>query len=322
VRATDARRDGAAVADLLEISFKDEGIDDNGQRMIRMLRSYGLLEALIMEGAPGFVWIEDGLLLGNASVQRNPTRRDTWIVGNVATHPAHRNRSIGAALMGAVVQFARVRGARGLALQVVEGNGPALHLYEKFGFRTVGAVTYYQRPSVRVQPVRNMSIASALSDGLTIRGARWADRANVWRAARENIPPDLTYAEAFDAGLYQLGLRWSLGNWFSGNPEQWWIAERAASASPQFVGAARARVNYDLAEHHVELLLSAEASARASAADGARLLARALKHFEIYTGKPLLATQSRPHEATHAALQDIGFQPLRTLLHMRLDLRS
>src|SRR5690242_21802845 len=102
VRAIDPWRDGAAVADLLEVSFKDEGIDDNGQRMIRMLRSYGPVEALIMEGAPGFVWIENGQLLGNASVQRNPIRRDTWIVGNVATHPAHRNRGIATALMSAV----------------------------------------------------------------------------------------------------------------------------------------------------------------------------------------------------------------------------
>ncbi|HEY3341696.1 MAG TPA: GNAT family N-acetyltransferase, partial [Anaerolineae bacterium] len=202
IRAIDAWRDGAAVADLLEISFREEGIDDNGQRMIRMLRSYGPLEALIMEGAPGFVWVEDGHVLGNASVQYNPTRRGTWIVGNVATHPAHRNRGIGSSLISAIIHFARQRHVKGLALQVVEGNMPAIHLYEKYGFQALGAVTYYQRQSVRVQPVWHE--VSGTSDVL-VRKASWSDRDNVWRAVGHNIPDELTYSDPFEPQMYQLG---------------------------------------------------------------------------------------------------------------------
>ena len=309
IRAIDAWRDGAVVADLLEISFREEGIDDNGQRMIHMLRSYGPLEALIMEGAPGFVWVEDGRVLGNASVQYNPARRGTWIIGNVATHPDYRNRGIGSALINTAVQFARARNARNLALQVMEGNAPAMHLYEKFGFQAQGAVTYYQRPSVRIQPIWH-DVSS--THAVTVRKASWADRDNVWRATCHNMPDELAYADPFDPRTYRLGMRWSLSNMLNGNRERWWVAESGG----QFMGALRTQVNFELSQHNVELMLPAYAAA----GHGIALLEEALKYFEIYVAKPLLATQSRPHLPSHEALQALGFKPTRTLIHMRLEL--
>jgi GNAT superfamily N-acetyltransferase len=337
VRAIDAWRDGAAVADLLETSFREEGIDDNGQRMIRMLRSYGPLEAIIMEGAPGFVWVEEGHVLGNASMQYNPAKRGTMIVGNVATHPDHRHRGIASALMNAILQYARGHGARTLALQVVEGNTPAVRLYEKLGFRPQGAVTYYQRPSVRMQPPWHdvSGVDAGVNAGtnaganvVTVRNAYWADRDAVWRAASDNIPEELTDSDPFDPRTYQLGLRWTLMNWFGGNREHWWVAETkavpgavpaagtAAGTASRFVGALRARANFEVSQHNVELLLTPQATAE----QGIALLERALKFFETYIPKPLLATQSRPHLPSHEALQATGFKPTRTLIHMRLEL--
>ena len=308
IRLIDAWRDGSSIADLLELSFRDEGIDESGLRMIRMLRYYGPFESLLMEGSPGFVWVEDGRVLGNVGIQRNPTRRDTWVVGNVATHPAHRNRGIASALLSAIIHYARIRNARTIALQVVEGNSPAQHLYEKHGFHSVGAVAYYRRPSVRAQPVwHDVSAASALA----VRRAGWADAENVWRATRLNVPDELSYAEPFDERMYHLGLRWSLTNFFSGSPERWLVGEVGA----RFAGAVRTRVNIESSEHHVELMLDAGADEGC----GIALLEPALKHFDIYVGRPLLATQSRPHEASHAVLQAMGFKPLRTLVHMLLD---
>ena len=307
IRAIDAWHDGPTVADLLETCFSDEGIDESGLRMIRMLRHYGPLESLIMEGAPGLVWSEDGQLVGNVSIQRNPTRRSTWVVGNVATHPAFRNRGIASALMEATIRFAKTRGARRIALQVMEGNAPAQHLYRKYGFRELGAVTYYRRPSVRNQPVwHDVSAAPP-----QVRTAGWSDSADVWRTTRFNIPDELTFAEPFDESAYRLGLRWTLTNFINGGLEQWLVAESGG----RFNGAVRTRANLELNEHHLELMLNAQAGEGV----GVALLERALKRFEMYSGKPLLATQARPHEPSHAALQAMGFKPLRTLVHMALD---
>ncbi len=317
VRAIDGWRDGPAIADLLELAFQDEGIDDNGQRMIHMLRRYGPLEAIIMEGTPGFVWVEGGQVLGNASVQYNPARRGTWIVGNVATHPAHRNQGIGSALISSVIRYARSRGARTLALQVVEGNTPAVRLYEKFGFQPLGAVTYYQRPPVRVQaPWHDLAASGAVSTGaVKVHTANWANREAVWHVARLNIPDDLTYSDPFDASTYRLGLRWSMTNWLGGNREHWWVTETGGAAAA-VTGALRVRINFDLSQHNVELLLNEQAPIE----HGLVLLERGLRYLQTCIDKPLLATQSRPHGPSHEALQAAGFIPMRTLIHMKLEI--
>lgn len=308
IRLINAWRDGSSIADLLELSFRDEVIDESGQRMIRMLRNFGPLESILMEGSPGFVWVEDGHVLGNIGIQLNPTRRNTWVIGNVATHPAHRNRGIASALMGAILQYAQTRGARHIALQVVDGNAPALHLYEKYGFISVGSVSYYRRAAVHSQPVwHDVSASTALA----VRRAGWHDSDQVWRATRFNLPDELTYSEPFDENHYHLGLRWSLSNALNGSPERWLVGETEG----RFSGAVRTRINLDMSEHHIELMLRPESSE----GDGIALLEHALKHFEIYVSKPILAAQSLPHEASHVALQAMGFKPLRTLRHVVLD---
>ena len=52
--------------------------------------------------------------------------------------PAARERGVGAALVEAVVAWARARGAVGLCLWVTATNSPANALYEKCGFRRTG----------------------------------------------------------------------------------------------------------------------------------------------------------------------------------------
>lgn len=308
VRQIDPWRDGRAVANLLESAFRDEIIDDTGQRLIHALRNYGMFDALSFGFGSGFVWVEDGQVVGNASVQKNFMRRDTWVIGNVATAQNQRNRGIGRAVVDACIRYAINRGARYVALQADVTNAPALHLYEKIGFERMGEVSHYMRPSVRAQPATHALHHSA------IRNARWSDRPAVWALAMRNTPDALTYAEPYDAGMYRLGLRWSLMNALNGNPEQWLVMEPAQGNA--FAGAARTRVNLDGSHHFVEMLLRDGVSV----SDGQGLLRQALARFDDYAAKPIYAMQSHPHEAAHAALFAERFHLTRTLVHMRISL--
>lgn len=307
VRQIDPWRDGRAVASLLESAFRDEIIDDTGQRLINSLRNYGMFDALTFGFGTGFVWVEDGQVVGNASVQRNFTRRDTWVIGNVATATNYRNRGIGRAVVEACVSYAMNKGARFVSLQADVTNAPALHLYEKVGFERLGEVSHYMRPSVRTLPAYD-------DPGNAIRKARWSDRHAVWSLAMRNTPDDLTYAEPYDAGMYRIGMRWSLMNALNGNPEQWLVM--AAPRSHALAGAARTRVNLEGSNHFVELLLSDEANL----SDARTLLRKALSRFDEFTAKPIYAAQSHPHDAAHAALFAEHFHLTRTLVHMRLSL--
>ena len=308
IRQIDPWRDGRAVANLLETAFREDAIDESGLRMLNQLRNYGVFEALSFGFGTGFVWVEDGEVVANASVQRNFTRRDAWMIGNVATRADMRNHGIGRSVIDACIQYAAGKGARYVALQADARNQPALHLYAKAGFEQMGEVTHYTRANAR-------QATKYMGDG--IRHARWSDRAAVWALARANVPEALTFAESFDSHVYQLGVWWSLSNTFNGNAEQWLVLPEQAGAT-QVKGALRTRANLDGNAHHLEVVLSETASAD----DGLMLIARGLERLEQYVRKPVYAAQSQPHAASHAALQTAGFQAARTLVHMRLEISN
>ncbi len=310
VRQIEPWRDGQQLAALLQSAFAQDAIDASGHRMIDMLRNYGQFEPMTFGFGTSFVWTEGGRLLGNASIQRNPMRRDTWIIGNVAADPANQGRGIGRALVDACMRYAASRGARHIALQVDRGNARAQRLYERVGFRQSGEVHYYMRRSVRQFPVLQRPEADARH---RVRGARRADRESVWALSRCNIDDALTYSEPFDAHIYRIGLRWSLMNALNGNPEKWWVLEQ--SDTGELLGAVRTRVNIEGSSHHVELMLREDANT----GQGEALLITALARFEPYISRPVFAAQSLPHPASHTALQRLGFETSRKLIHMRLD---
>jgi GNAT superfamily N-acetyltransferase len=296
---------------LLEQAFSQEAIDASGMRMIDLLRNYGQFEPMTFGIGTSFVWHEDGRLLGNASIQRNPTRRNTWIIGNVATERAQQGRGIGRAVVDACVRYAVSHGAKFVALQVDRDNERANRLYRSSGFETVGEVNYYMRRSVRQWPV---TTDAPLTQDSVIRESRWADREGVWSLARHNISDDLTFSEPFDSAVYKLGLRWSLFNTLNGSPEKWWVLSRGPTG--ELLGAVRTRVNIEGANHHVELMLREDAGVDL----GVALLEHALHRFDNYIARPIYAAQALPHPAAHQALAEVGFTLARHLVHMRLDL--
>jgi ribosomal protein S18 acetylase RimI-like enzyme len=79
----------------------------------------------------------DGVPVGLANVAVRGER--AWI-GGIGVTPFGRRRGIGEQLMHAVVDQARERGARLVQLEVIEGNEPAVALYEKVGFEDVRLV--------------------------------------------------------------------------------------------------------------------------------------------------------------------------------------
>ncbi len=66
-------------------------------------------------------------------------------VSTFAVHPTHRMRRIGEKMMLTALAQARQRGARLATLEVRVTNQPAIRLYEKLGFESVGKRTGYYR---------------------------------------------------------------------------------------------------------------------------------------------------------------------------------
>ena len=73
---------------------------------------------------------------------------DEGQITNIATHPDHRRNGYAAAVLEALLAEARLRRLSFVTLEVRESNVPAISLYQKHGFETVG-----RRPRFYTQPV-------------------------------------------------------------------------------------------------------------------------------------------------------------------------
>src|SRR5512142_3508460 len=105
------------VADLIELCFSST-IDDEGQSYLEQMRRASrdneflrwagrVVDSTSMP-LSGFIWEENGKIVGNASlVYQNFGTRRLAMIANVATHPDYRRRGIGRALTEAAMEHAR-----------------------------------------------------------------------------------------------------------------------------------------------------------------------------------------------------------------------
>jgi ribosomal protein S18 acetylase RimI-like enzyme len=144
LRPLNILRDLPAVANLVETCFAST-LDDDGRRYIQQMRNSGRDSTFLRWAArmadtasmplSGYVWEENGEIIGNASLipyRRN--RRKYYLIANVAVHPNQRRRGIGRALTQAAIYQAQHKHADETWLHVRNDNPGAIALYKNLGF--------------------------------------------------------------------------------------------------------------------------------------------------------------------------------------------
>jgi len=144
VRPLNILRDLPRVADLIELCFANS-MDSEGQSYVRQMRrasrdaSFMRWASNAIEGASmplsGFVWEQDGRIVGNASLVpfRHKGKR-IYLIANVATHPDYRRKGIARILTEQTMRHARQRGSHELWLHVRADNPSAVQMYRDLGF--------------------------------------------------------------------------------------------------------------------------------------------------------------------------------------------
>lgn len=155
LRRVQPARDMAGIADVVEKAFGGQ-LDASGLRMLREMRAFGsvgwlgwALGRLLLPPAAnpdGFVWIEDGRIVGNASLLAVEGRPERWVMANVAVRLEYRRRGIARAMVRAGLDLASERRAQVVVLQVESSNQEAQTLYTSLGFRTLATRTTWVRP--------------------------------------------------------------------------------------------------------------------------------------------------------------------------------
>jgi ribosomal protein S18 acetylase RimI-like enzyme len=186
------------VADLIELCFADN-MDGEGRSYVRQMRrasrdaSFMRWASNAIEGASmplsGFVWEQDGRIIGNASLVpfRHRGKR-IYLIANVATHPEHRRKGIARVLTERAMQHARQRGGDELWLHVRADNPGAVQMYSDLGFverarRTTWRASNNEHLSSPTSPRSDLPSGLPVSPGMltvTKRHSRFWPQQLVW----------------------------------------------------------------------------------------------------------------------------------------------
>jgi ribosomal protein S18 acetylase RimI-like enzyme len=189
LRPLNPLRDLGAIADLIELCFHST-MDSDGKRYLQDMRRSANDSAYLRWAAKaadtislplsGFVWEDEGHIVGNVSVityHRHGTRY--YLIANVATHPEYRRRGIGRMLTKEALQHSREKKADEIWLQVREDNPGAIALYEELGFREqYRRTTWHTSPSAPITPPSKAISVNPRRPTDWVQQSTWLERAH------------------------------------------------------------------------------------------------------------------------------------------------
>ena len=221
IRPLALSRDLDQVADLIEGCFPIH-LDRDGQTYIqemrkaaREMRLFGWLSSLSELGrdkVPGFVWEEDGRLVGNLSlIPFKNQGRDIALIANVAVDPKYRRRGIARALTEHALGYLRRKGVSQVWLQVRDDNPAACQLY-----RSVGFVDVVTRTTWRIQPNQLVTLEGNFYRDLNIKHRRKEDWVKQKRLLLERYPLAIRWNLSVDFSRFEPGFIQGLSNLLDG----------------------------------------------------------------------------------------------------------
>jgi len=311
LRPVNLSHDLGQIARLLELVFGHE-MDPEARAAMRemqwLARSGPWLWFLarltqVGEGfTPGFVWIEDGQVVGNISIRRTGARGEGYLVGNVAVHPDWRRQGIGRALMQAAIGLMEKHDGEWVGLLVEDDNLPAIRLYETLAFHHLGAITTWRGES---RPAR-----SSKTSQVSIRKRRAGEWEAEYHLALEARPPGLNWIEPLSRSDFRPTLLPLLDVIVKGRREEHWLV----AEGERLLAALRVVQSWTGAPHELALYVLPQARGRFEP----DLLAHGL--VRLGGGHhPVQIEHPAGDEAAEAALRALGFRPTRTLVHMKFD---
>lgn len=315
-------RDLLGVADLIEEAFSSE-LDRSGRQALREMRwmgRWGKLLLLLDYMSPdentylnGFVWEEDGRIVGNTTVSRSSSDGRRWFISNVAVSKAYRGRGIARALMDAALEFVREMRGRVVSLQVRDGNEPAVHLYKTMGFKTTGAVSQFFMKKPMPVPI------APLPAGVRLRPHRLDanDAREAFALARLAVPDGIQRETPLKIRNFRLDSDIQIGNFvrmlLGVGTRQYWVAE---TVSGKMIATLNVEPGIWQKDHSLGFMVHPDWRGKIEDA----LLSRALAHLAKFPSRAILFQHPETDARSVAAIERAGFSKRRTLLWMRYEM--
>lgn len=318
LRPVNLRTDLAPLADLIELVFAPT-MDDNGRAAIRDMRSMsrlgvgstllGRLNELAQGISMGFVWVEDGRLVGNVSLYPAHWPRSAgraWIIANVAVHPDYQRRGIARQLLQHSLETIRERKGTDAILQVDYDNARAIHIYDQLGFVRERAWTTWGRASLVSTP------PLVQYDDLYItrrRPSEWRAEYELAKQARPQEKGGIGWLKPLDKSLFHKPWWQQIPYWFvTGGMERLIVR-----ADRQLVGTLWIESGLAALRSRMTLMTNPEHQPRAAEA----LLNNVVRR---YRNTALILEHPYDDTVTTQILDQYRFRPNRTVWHMRMHL--
>jgi GNAT superfamily N-acetyltransferase len=311
LRPIHSMRDMIGVTTLIEQVFADD-MDERGRYSMREMRwigaLFGWMDLFSAPGQgmmPGYVWVENGRIVGNATTRRLSAFGRGWMIGNVAVAPEWRGRGIARQMMEAALELVRHNAGEWVALQVRSDNAIAHGLYHSLGFVDTGELVFFEhRQADRVMAPSPPAIGR-------FRPVRPGDMDYLFALAQSLIPESVRWAEPVYRSNFDLSVERTLGNWFTGTQNVWRVYE----VDDHIWGAALLEVKRRKrwGQLHVWMMPTHAGSAEQALIDS--VLAEVQDPLDL-----IVARLPGAHIEGRVALTTRGFRQIRALTSMKLTL--
>lgn len=256
----------------------------------------------------GYVWEENGRIIGNATLltTRTPGR---YLVVNVAVHPDFRRRGIARDLMESLASLVKARGGHKILLQVVKDNTAAVDLYRSLNYATLGSITTWRCATQRLRQLEpdGPNQAEPAIDELPRHDWQQAYQLDVTA-----LPIDLNWPEPLPEDAYKQGAWRQLENFLNGRRSEVWITHNQANQLTGLVG-----IWSEWGQPH-QMALRIHPALRGQLERP--LLAKAIRRVSYLSTRNVRIDHPDDDQLTSQLLQEANFQPRRTLTHMSLDI--
>lgn len=324
LRPMEPLQDLRGVAALIEEAFAHD-LDRSGQNALRELRWLSYLKPIlwwmVMFGSEhddflsGFVWEEDGKIVGNITINRISSGSRRWLISNVAVHRSYRGRGIAKGLMYAAIELVKEYNGVSVSLQVRADNEPARHLYESLDFKEISGTSYF-----RLKPLAFLNLPQypALPDEIIVRPHHFnsADARQAYQLASTATPMDVQKEWPLRQSRFRLDSQEQFfSNFFhrlvGSGSAAYWVVENGQS----FVATLNVHPGVLGSPHHIELMVHPDWRGYLEKP----LIGHALKYLQQWRNSEITVKHPSDHKEAIEAYDFFGFEHEQTLLWMKQD---
>jgi ribosomal protein S18 acetylase RimI-like enzyme len=283
----------------------------------------------------GFVWVEDGRVVGNINVGRIAPYSLRWLISNVAVRSDYQGRGIAHHLVQASIDLAKEHGGEWAVLQVHTDNVPACRLYQDLGFEQIAAMTELrlervtpvaltpvEDPSARLRRAQTSASSveplSRSGQGFALRRRGYREWEKEYELALAATSTEAQWLNPLRAPDFMVGLDQRLSKWLSnliaGREEH----RLAVEEGGRFIATLTVQASRWRGKHSLKLMVHPDRRGQLEE----MLVTKALSVLGSYPEQGVAVTHPTEHQEAIEALKLYGFIEKRTLAQMRLALRG